>query len=58
MKEAQVHISTIKSGDTVIHYGIATTVGKKDIKHNSFIGYTLFGDSYRLGSELITKITY
>lgn len=44
-----VHISTIRSGDTIEHEGILRTVCAKDIKNNTFMGTTIFGDSYRLG---------
>lgn len=44
-----VHISTLKSTDTVEHNGKIHTVGN-NIKYDSFLGHTLYGDSYRLGS--------
>jgi len=51
----KVHISTIKRGDTVHHNGHKRTVGKEDIK-STFMGYSLWGDSYKLGSVLVKKI--
>lgn len=51
MKTKKVHISTINQGDTVIHRGHLMTVGKSDIGYSSFMGWTLFGDSYKLGYE-------
>lgn len=56
--QTQVHISQIKSGDTILHEGKVTTVCQKNIKHDSFIGKTLFGDSYRSGRILVTKIDF
>ena len=64
MKTKKVHISTINQGDTVIHRGQLMTVGKSDIRYSSFMGWTLFGDSYKLGYEPVilkswqTKQTY
>ena len=42
------HISTIKPGDTVLHYGELKTVTKSNIK-TGLLGTTLFGDSYHSG---------
>lgn len=53
----QVHISTIVNGDTIIcRDGIIRTVGRNNIKRDSFMGVTLFGDSYNLGTILVDKI--
>jgi hypothetical protein len=52
----EVHISTIKIGDTVNHNGSIRTVGKNNIKYNYFTGTTLWGNSYRLGLILVKKI--
>ena len=51
-----VHISTIKAGDTIIHNGEVKTVSGNNIKYCSFMGVSLFGDSYNLGHKLVTKI--
>jgi hypothetical protein len=51
-----VHISTIKSGDTIIHLGIITTVCNNNIKGGGFMGVSLFGDSYNLGRQLVEKV--
>lgn len=58
IKQTKVHISQIKSGDTILHNGQITTVCKNNIKHDSFMGTTLFGDSYRSGRILVTKIDF
>lgn len=50
-----VHISTIRSGDTVEHNGILKTVCAKDIKNDTFMGTTIFGDSYRLGNTPVAR---
>lgn len=49
------HISEIKQGDTVMINGEMRTVGKNNIK-SGFMGITLFGDSYRLGSQPVQKV--
>jgi hypothetical protein len=54
----EVHISTIRGGDTVNHNGEMKTVSFNNIKHSSFMGYSIFGDSYRMGTKLVKKITF
>ncbi len=55
-KIVDVHISTIKSGDTILHTDDKiTTICNNNIKRG-FCGITLFGDSYRSGSVLVKKI--
>lgn len=52
-----VHISQIRPGDTILHTdGRVSTVCRKDIEWNSFMGYSLFGDSYRLGTLPVKKL--
>jgi hypothetical protein len=52
-----VHISTISNGDTVIHESKMRTVNAKDhISRSEFMGVTLFGDSFKLGTVLIEKV--
>ena len=55
-KTQPVHISQINAGDTVEHEGQIRTVSYNDIKVDSFIGRTLFGDSYRLGFKAVLKV--
>ena len=55
-KIIEVHISTIKNGDTILHAdNKVTTVCNNNIKRG-FCGITLFGDSYRSGTVLVKKI--
>lgn len=55
-KIVEVHISTIKHGDTILHTeNKITTVCNNNIKRG-FFGITLFGDSYNLGTVLVKKI--
>ncbi len=56
MKTSEVHISTIKPGDTIIHNGVLTTVSASNIKSGGFLGTTLFGDSYSAGHKKVKKV--
>lgn len=52
----KVHISLIRGGDVVIcSDGLARTVNKKDLKRG-FMGITLWGNSYRMGTTLVERI--
>ena len=52
----EVHVSDIKVGDCIEHQGRLMTVCSKDIK-KGFMGLTIFGDSYRLGRQLVVRAT-
>ena len=53
-----VHISTITAGDIILCLdGRERTVNKEFIK-KGFMGVTLFGDSYRLGTLPVQKVVY
>lgn len=55
-KTEQVHISSIRPGDTILHTdGQVKTVCRNNITRNPFMGLSLFGDTYRLGSVLVTR---
>ena len=54
--EEKVHISNIRAGDTIMFEDKMTTVSNSNIKYCSFMGITLFGDSYNLGYKLVTRI--
>lgn len=56
MNTIQVHITSIKPGDTILHDGVIKTVCPSNIKHDAFMGTTLFGDSYMLGTKLVHKV--
>ncbi|EQA7971376.1 hypothetical protein ACX863_000071 [Shigella sonnei] len=51
-----VHIKDIKVGDTVLFHGVEKTVTAKDITEDSFMGRSLFGDSYCLGYRAVLKV--
>jgi len=56
-KIIEVHISTIKKGDTVLcKDGFVRTIGANNIKYDSFMGHSLFGDSYKSGTEKVKKV--
>jgi len=54
----EVHISEIKSGDTIFHDGKVRTVCNSNIKNCSFMGKSLFGDSYSSGHKLVSKVQF
>lgn len=56
VKTEPVHISTISAGDTICHNGKISTVSGNNIKRDSFMGTTLFGDSYRSGHRPVEKV--
>jgi hypothetical protein len=56
METTQVHINKIRAGDAVIHNGKVQTVCGTDIKHDKFMGKTIFGDCYKLGYMSVTKV--
>ena len=53
----EVHITTIKPGDTIEHGGELKTVCRNNIKTGGFHGTTLFGDSYHGGRVPVKKAT-
>lgn len=53
----EVHISQIRPGDTILHTdGNIRTVCRCNIKRDSFMGISLFGDTYKLGTILVKKL--
>lgn len=52
------HILEVKAGDTILHNGEVKTVSGNNIKGNSFIGKTLFGDSYNLGYKQVQMVNF
>jgi len=53
-----ISILGVKPGDTIIHNGKMCTVGKDDIKESKLMGRTIFGDSYRLGHDMVKKVIF
>jgi hypothetical protein len=56
IKFSSVHISQISAGDTIELDGKLTTVCANNIKRDSCMGITLFGDSHSLGAKSIKKV--
>ena len=54
----KVDIATIKAGDTILHNGEITTVCNNNIKYDSFLGYSLFGDSYKLNTKKVILVEF
>jgi hypothetical protein len=51
-----VHKNRIVAGDVIVcPDGKERTVCQKDIRTNSFLGVTIFGDSYHGGHKLVPR---
>lgn len=57
-KIVKTHISNIRTGNTTIHNGKEMTVCKKDIKQDSFMGVSIFGDCYHSGHKLVEQVLF
>lgn len=57
-KTKNIHISQIKTGDTVFHDGHERTVNDENLKRDFTMGKTLFGDSYNLGYKPVKLIVF
>lgn len=55
---SNVHVSAVMPGDCILHDGKMKTVGRKDIKRSDFMGTTIFGDSFNLGTKAVVKMEY
>lgn len=52
-----VHIDTVRIGDTVrCPDGKVRTVGPQNLKRGGFMGTTLWGDSYKLGTSAVELV--
>ena len=57
MKTIDIHINFIHPGHVIVcRDGIVRTVTPKDIKEDSFMGKSIFGDCYNLGRIKVQKI--
>ena len=55
----EVHISTISIGDSILcPDGKERTVSKGNIKRSEFMGISIFGDTYNLGTKPVKKVIY
>ena len=57
MKTEKRHISRIRTGDAILHNNKPMTVCRDDIKRSDFMGISIFGDCYRLGTLPVLLIT-
>lgn len=56
MKTEMVHISKVRAGDSIVcKDGFVRTVTKQNFSYSGFMGIALFGDSYKLGSEMVKR---
>lgn len=58
MTTEKVHISRIRIGDAIIHNGKERTVTGEFIKRDSFMGISIFGDTYHFGYKLVERVIY
>jgi hypothetical protein len=57
--EVLTDIKDIKVGDTIIdNDGKIKLVSQGNLKYNKFMGLTLFGDCYKLGTQKVCKLIY
>jgi len=57
MKIEKIHISRIMVGDTIFHDNKEMTVCSHNIKRDDFMGISIFGDCYKLGTVPVLLIT-
>ena len=51
MRVVEKHVSEVRVGDEIWFDGHVRTVCKKDIGRDPFMGSSVFGDSFKLGTE-------
>ena len=57
--EVLTDIKDIRIGDTIIdNDGKRKLVSQGNIKYNEFMGLTLLGDCYKLGTKKVRKLIY
>lgn len=52
------HVNEIRVGDTIEIKGMPTTVSGTDLHRGGFMGTTIFGDSYELGTRLVKRCVF
>jgi len=58
MKTQDVHISSLRQGDIILHNGELKTVSGTDLKRDKFMGTSVFGDSYHAGHKPVKKVMF
>lgn len=57
MKITDTHKDMVRAGDCILCLdGVVRTVSENDIKHDSFMGRSIFGDSYQLGHKPVKVV--
>jgi hypothetical protein len=54
----KTHIDNIKHGDVILFDGAPKSVSACNIKRGGFMGTTVFGDSYKLGTEPVEVVAF
>lgn len=54
----EIHISEVRPGMTIYHNDQFATVGKNDITKDKFMGLSVFGDTYKVGTRPIVMILF
>lgn len=57
MQIKEVNINTLVVGDTVIHEDKVITLTNSNLKRDPFMGASVCGDSYHLGSLPVQLVT-
>ena len=54
-----VHISMMRVGDTILDTdGLLRTVCRNNIERDPFMGLSLFGDTYNLGTKPVKRVRF
>ena len=57
MKITNTHIDMVRAGDCILCLDeVVRTVSENNIKYDSFMGRTIFGDSYQLGYKPVKVV--
>ena len=53
-----VSVDTIQSGDTIMIDSIPKTISSNNIRHDAFMGITIFGNAYIEKNRTVEKVLY
>ncbi|NQY42382.1 MAG: hypothetical protein HRT87_03430 [Legionellales bacterium] len=53
-----IDVSEVRAHDTIVFDGKLMTVGPKNIKYDSFMGHSVFGSSFILGTQKVVKVLF
>lgn len=57
-KWVETHIDDVKIGDSVLDDGAVKTVGRCNFGRDAFMGTSLFGNYYRLGTDPVIVVRH